>query len=170
MTVLERAKTLHALVARQFRSKAPWNRLAFDGWLASATPLSTLRRTLLEKRRLLTNFSFSNLLALGVPGGGEERRWSTSQCRVTRLRITLPCVPPQAVSLTAVWCGNEAIFNFNYKASAIDVREVERLMRLFDEALKPLPSPSLDGRAVDAPLTTASAQQETTDLSRGRSQ
>lgn len=135
---LEHAKALAASVAVHRNARTPWKRVLFDAMLTKLAPLSTLQRALLDERPLLTNFSFSNLLPLGVPGGDSSGTWSTSRLRVERLRITTPCVPPQAVNLTVVQSGSDAVFNFNFKDSAIDEGKVRALRDLFDGAFDEL--------------------------------
>lgn len=134
-SVLDHARHVHAQSARQLARRWPWVRVLFDGLIAKVTPLPVLRRALLDERRLVTNFSFSNLLPLGTPGADATGRWRTPRCLVERLRITTPCVPPQAVNLTVARSGDAACFNFNFKASAVDEGSVAQLRGHFEEAL-----------------------------------
>ena len=134
MTALGFARHVHEEAGRQTRARRPWVRVPFDDALGRLTPLGTLRQAIHERRRLLTNFSFSNLLPLGTPRGP----WATGTMRVERLRITTPCVPPQAVNLTVVRSGEAACFNFNFKPSAMAEVDVERLVERFTSALDEL--------------------------------
>lgn len=134
-SALDHARAINAATTKQVAARLPWLRVLFDGLMARLTPLSVLRRALLDERRLVTNFSFSNLLPLGTPGADASGRWRTSRCQVDRLRITTPCVPPQAVNLTVARSGDVACFNFNFKDTAVAEASVESLRQLFADAL-----------------------------------
>lgn len=149
---LEHAHHVRQHSARQLRARAPWRRVLFDAFIASSTPLPTLQRALLDDRRLVTTFSFSNLLPLGVPGADETGHWRTARCTVERVRITTPCVPPQAVNLTVARSGDAACFNFNFKASAIEETRVAQLRDHFCAALDELDA-SLAGAGRGVPET-----------------
>lgn len=137
ISALEQTKTLARTLAPHRASKTAFVRVAFDDWVSRFVPLETMRKAVLDDRALLTCFSFSNLLPLGVPGGDETGTWRTSRCHVERLRITTPCVPPQAVNLTVARSGSDAMFNFNFKDSAVSEAQVlelrEAFMGAFDE-------------------------------------
>jgi NRPS condensation-like uncharacterized protein len=133
-SVLDHARAINAATTKQLSARLPWLRVPFDGLLARLTPLSLLQRALLDERRLVTNFSFSNLLALGTPGADSSGQWRTSRCQVERLRITTPCVPPQAVNLTVARSGHVACFNFNFKDTAVSEVLVHALRQLVMEA------------------------------------
>lgn len=132
------AQQVHLESARQLRRRDPWRRVLFDSFVATRTPLEVLARALLDERRLVTNFSFSNLLPLGVPGADATGFWRAGSCVVERLRITTPCVPPQAVNLTVARSGADACFNFNFKDSAITEEQVRALAEDFREGLDEL--------------------------------
>jgi hypothetical protein len=134
-SVLDHARAINAAVTKQVSARLPWLRVPFDGLVARLTPLAVLQRALLDRRRLVTNFSFSNLLPLGTPGADASGRWRTTRCQVDRLRITTPCVPPQAVNLTVARSGDVACFNFNFKETAVAQASVEALRALFAESL-----------------------------------
>lgn len=134
-SVVAFAQHVHEEATRQLEARWPWLRVLFDAFIAKVTPVSTLQRALLDERRLVTNVSFSNLLPLGTPGADATGRWRTSRCVVERLRITTPCVPPQGLNLTVARSGDAACFNFNFKASAVEERDVQRLVERFREAL-----------------------------------
>lgn len=135
---LDCAKQVHVSCARPLRRRAPWRRVLFDSLVATLTPVRVLQRALLDERRLVTNFSFSNLLPLGVPGADDRGVWRTPSCVVENLRITTPCVPPQAVNLTVARSGTRACFNFNFKDSAISEEQVRALVVLFQASLDEL--------------------------------
>lgn len=137
-SVLDQARVIHAATTTQVSARLPWLRVLFDGLMARLTPLSVLQRALLDQRRLVTNFSFSNLLPLGTPGADASGRWRTSRCQLERLRITTPCVPPQAVNLTVARSADVACFNFNFKESAVTEASVATLRQLFAESLDEL--------------------------------
>ncbi|MDP3237709.1 MAG: hypothetical protein Q8N26_33280 [Myxococcales bacterium] len=137
-SVLDQARVINAATTTQLSARLPWLRVLFDGLMARLTPLSVLQRALLDQRRLVTNFSFSNLLPLGTPGADASGRWRTTRCQVERLRITTPCVPPQAVNLTVARSGDVACFNFNFKETAVTEASVEALRQLFAESLDEL--------------------------------
>jgi len=136
-TALQYARHVHVEAAWRVQARLPWVRVPFDAFIGRVVPLETMRRGLLDDRRLVTNFSFSNLLPLGVPGG-VDGRWRTDRLVLERLRITTPCVPPQAVNLTVAQSGPNACFNFNYKPTAIDPLEVQQLATRFSSALDEL--------------------------------
>jgi hypothetical protein len=136
-TALQYARHVHTEAAWRIEARLPWVRVPFDAFVGRVVPLETLRRGLLDDRRLVTNVSFSNLLPLGVPGG-VDGRWRTHRLIVERLCITTPCVPPQAVNLTVAQSGPNACFNFNYKPTAIDALEVQQLATRFSTALDEL--------------------------------
>jgi len=96
LRALQLAQQLRAAAAPVLAARLPWKQVLFDGWLILKIPIDFLRRTLLVKRQLLTNFSFSNLVPLGTPGAGSDGLWRTRALVVERLLITTPCVPPQA--------------------------------------------------------------------------
>ncbi len=137
-TPLEYAQHVHREAAKHLEAKWPWLRVLFDAFVGQVTPLPTMRHALLDQRRLVTNVSFSNLLPLGTPDADESGRWSTRNCTVERLRITTPCVPPQAVNVTVARSGDAACFNFNFKASAIEEARVAALVNEFQRALDDL--------------------------------
>lgn len=130
-SALEFARHVHLEAARQTRARLPWVRVPFDAFIGRVTPLSAMRNAVHVERRLLTNFSFSNLLPLGTPGGP----WATERLRVERLRITTPCLPPQAVNLTVARSGDAACFNFNFKPSAMAEAEVAQFVQRYQAAL-----------------------------------
>lgn len=133
-SALEFARHVHREAARQTRARLPWIRVPFDAFVGRVTPLSAMRKAVHVERRLLTNFSFSNLLPLGTPGAP----WATERLRVERLRITTPCLPPQAVNLTVARSGDAACFNFNFKPSAMPEAEVAQLVQRYQAALDEL--------------------------------
>lgn len=137
-TPLEYAHHVHREAAKHLDAKWPWLRVLFDAFVGQVTPLPTMQRALLDQRRLVTNVSFSNLLPLGTPDADESGRWRTRHCTVDRLRITTPCVPPQAVNVTVARSGEVACFNFNFKASAIEEARVAALVNDFQRALDEL--------------------------------
>ncbi|MBL8922618.1 MAG: hypothetical protein JNJ54_27460 [Myxococcaceae bacterium] len=137
-SALDCAKHVHDECAEPLRRRAPWRRVLFDSLVAALTPVRVLRRALLDERRLVTNFSFSNLLPLGLPGADDSGVWRTRSCTVEAVRITTPCVPPQAVNLTVVRSGTRACFNFNFKDSAISEDQVRALITFFQESLDEL--------------------------------
>ncbi|MER2561463.1 MAG: hypothetical protein ABTQ32_12105 [Myxococcaceae bacterium] len=137
-TPLDYAQHVHREAAKHLDAKWPWLRVLFDAFVGQVTPLSAMQRALLDQRRLVTNVSFSNLLPLGTPDADESGRWSTRHCTVERLRITTPCVPPQAVNITVARSADAACFNFNFKASAIDEARVASLVNDFQRALDEL--------------------------------
>lgn len=100
-----------------------------------ATPNRVLRRALLEKRRLLTNYSFSNLIPLG-----SATRWRTRTLEIDRVLITTPCTPPQAANTTVVRYGDELCFNFNFKDSALSATQVDALVVELGNALSEVDS------------------------------
>lgn len=127
---LDLAQALKAAAAPVLAARLPWKRILFDGFVMLRTPMAVLRHALLVKRQLLTNHSFSNLLALGP-----RAPWRTSRLVVQRLLITTPCTPPQAANTTVVRYGDTVCFNFNFKDSALPAAEVERLVDEFGRAL-----------------------------------
>ncbi len=133
-TVLEFARHVQQATQPVFAARLPWVKVPFDDLLGRLAPLESMRRAVFVQRRLLTNFSFSNLLPLGTPGGP----WRTETMALERLRITTPCVPPQAVNLTVARSNANACFNFNYKPSAIGADDVEHLKDRFCAALDEL--------------------------------
>ncbi|MBM4778550.1 MAG: hypothetical protein GQE15_12680 [Archangiaceae bacterium] len=137
-TPLDYAHHVHREAAKHLDAKWPWLRVLFDAFVGQVTPLPTMQRALLDQRRLVTNVSFSNLLPLGTPDADATGRWSTRHCTVERLRITTPCVPPQAVNVTVARSGDAACFNFNFKASAIEQARVAALVNDFQRALDEL--------------------------------
>ena len=137
-SVLDQARVIHAATTTQVTARLPWLRVLFDGLMAHLTPLPVLQRALLDQRRLVTNVSFSNLLPLGTPGADASGRWRTSRCQLERLRITTPCVPPQAVNLTVARSGDVACFNFNFKETAVTEASVAALQQLFADSLDEL--------------------------------
>lgn len=137
-TPLDYARHVHLEAAKHLDAKWPWLRVLFDAFVGQVTPLPAMKRALLDQRRLVTNVSFSNLLPLGTPDADETGRWSTRHCTVERLRITTPCVPPQAVNVTVARSADAACFNFNFKASAIDEARVTTLVNDFQRALDEL--------------------------------
>lgn len=137
-TPLDYAHHVHREAAKHLEAKWPWLRVLFDAFVGQVTPLPAMQRALLDQRRLVTNVSFSNLLPLGTPDADASGRWSTRHCTVERLRITTPCVPPQAVNVTVARSADAACFNFNFKASAIDEARVTTLVNDFQRALDEL--------------------------------
>jgi hypothetical protein len=132
------AQRLQRAAAPVLAARLPWKRIVFDAFLILATPMAVLRRTLLVKRQLLTNYSFSNLVPLGTPGAGPDGRWRSSTMVIERLLITTPCTPPQAANTTVVRYGDEVCFNFNFKDSALTAVQVEQLTKEFSAALDEL--------------------------------
>ncbi len=132
------AKHLQRAAAPVLAARLPWKRIVFDAFLILATPMAVLRKTLLVKRQLLTNYSFSNLVPLGTPGAGPDGRWRTSTLVIERLLITTPCTPPQAANTTVVRYGGDVCFNFNFKASALAAQQVAALTKEFSRALDEL--------------------------------
>jgi len=135
---LELARQLQQAAAPVLAARLPWKRVLFDAFLILATPLPVLRRALLVKRQLLTNYSFSNLVPLGTPGAGPDGRWRTATLLIDRLLITTPCTPPQAANTTCVRYGDEVCFNFNFKDTALKPEQVDALTREFSRALEEL--------------------------------
>jgi len=134
-TVLALAQALRDAAAPILAARLPWKRTLFDAWLVRLSPMALLRKTLLVKRQLLTNFSFSNLVPLGIPGADADGKWHTNSLVIDRLLITTPCTPPQAVNTTVVGYGGDVCFNFNFKDSAVARADVEALVREFSVAL-----------------------------------
>ena len=132
---VELAQQLHRAAAPLLAARLPWKRILFDAFLILATPLKVLRKALLVKRRLLTNYSFSNLVPLGTPGAGPDGRWRTRTLVIDRLLITTPCTPPQGVNTTVVRYGDDVCFNFNFKDSAVTAGQVDVLAKEFSRAL-----------------------------------
>jgi hypothetical protein len=132
---IELARELQRAAAPLLAARLPWKRILFDGFMMLATPMALLRKTLLVKRQLLTNYSFSNLVPLGTPGAAADGRWRTGSIVIERLLITTPCTPPQAANTTVVRYGDDVCFNFNFKDSALRAEEVERLTAEFSRAL-----------------------------------
>ncbi len=132
------ARRLHGAWGPSLARRLPWKRVLFDRLLMLAAPLPTLRRALLDERRLLTNYSFSNLVALRVPGVDADGRWRTARCTVARVLITTPCTPPQAANTTVLRYGEALCFNFNWKAPALDEPAVRALAAEFSTALDAL--------------------------------
>ncbi len=135
---LELARALNAAAAPLLAARLPWKRSLFDAFVILATPLKLLRKTLLVKRQLLTNYSFSNLVPLGTPGADLDGRWRTASLEIDKLLITTPCTPPQAANTTVVKYGEHVCFNFNFKESALPAAQVDGLMREFSTALDEL--------------------------------
>lgn len=134
-SVLALAQALKAAAVPLLAARLPWKRTLFDAWLVRLSPMALLRKTLLVKRQLLTNFSFSNLVPLGTPGASADGRWQTSAIVIDRVLITTPCTPPQAVNTTVIGYGDDVCFNFNFKDSAVSRADVEALVREFSAAL-----------------------------------
>jgi hypothetical protein len=144
---LELAQQLHAAAEPMLAARLPWLRAVFDGWLMRLSPIQVLRRALLDRRKLLTNYSFSNLIPLGVPGATGDLRWHFGDAVVERLLITTPCTPPQAANTTVVRYGDSLCFNFNFKEPALAASDVDALVTEFtrcldelDEALRTAPA------------------------------
>ena len=116
-------------------ARLPWKRVLFDGWLTLKTPLKLLRYSLFEKRQLLTNYSFSNLIALGTPGAAPDGKWRSASAAFERLLITTPCTPPQGANTTVIRYGDALCFNFNYKDTVVTPAQIEALTRDFVQAL-----------------------------------
>ncbi len=85
--------------------------------------------------RLFANFSFSNLIPLGVPGAGKDDKWAGDGFAVDSLRVTTPCTPPQGANTTVLKYAGLLCFNFNYKDSVVDDAAASDLCALFEEAL-----------------------------------
>lgn len=132
-TALEFAQHVQRSTQPVFAQRLPWVKVPFDDLLGRINPLEAMRRAV-DRRQLLTNFSFSNLLPLGTPGGP----WRTETMALERLRITTPCVAPQAVNLTVARSNEQACFNFNFKPSAISEAEVAGLRDRFCAGLDEL--------------------------------
>ncbi len=132
---LELARAIHQASSPLLRARLPFRRVRFDGGLVQATRIDVLRRALLDRRRLLTNYSFSNLIPLGTPGAGEDHRWHFGAATVERLLITTPCTPPQAANTTVVRYGDQLCFNLNYKDSALAPPLAEELAQTLQQCL-----------------------------------
>ncbi|MFT3837587.1 MAG: hypothetical protein QM723_11380 [Myxococcaceae bacterium] len=144
---LSLARELHAAAEPMLAARLPWLRAPFDGLLMRLSPIHVLRKALLDTRKLLTNYSFSNLIPLGVPGAQADQRWHFGEAVVERLLITTPCTPPQAANTTVIRYGDSLCFNFNFKESALSAAEVDELAGAFlscldelDELLKTAPA------------------------------
>lgn len=132
------ARELREATTRQLDAGLPRRRVRFDGALVAATRVDVLRRELLDRRRLVTSYSFSNLVPLGTPGAGADGRWRFGDAVVERLLITTPCTPPQGANTTVVRYGDALCFNFNFKDSAVSAAAVDALVRHFVGALDEL--------------------------------
>jgi hypothetical protein len=132
------ARELRDAAKRQHDAGLPRRRVRFDGALVAATRVDVLRRELLDRRRLVTSCSFSNLVPLGTPGAGADGRWRFGDAVVERLLITTPCTPPQAANTTVARYGDALCFNFNFKDSAVSAAAIDALVRHFASALDEL--------------------------------
>lgn len=132
------ARALRDAASPQVRAGLPRRRVRFEGALVAATRLDVLRRELLDRRRLVTSYSFSNLAPLGTPGAGDDGRWRFGDAVVERLLITTPCTPPQAANTTVARYGDALCFNFNFKDSALSTAAIDELVRTFAACLDEL--------------------------------
>lgn len=152
--VLDLARTLSRQSRYQARHRLAHKKLLVAVPVARAIPIHRLRAMVFDQPRLVANHTFSNLVALGIPGAGPDGRWRGLGFEVDALRITTPCSPPQGANTTVVKYGGTLCFNFNYKDSVLDDTLAGDLCAAFEEALAEI------DRALDVPAALPGPARE----------
>ncbi len=124
------ARAVQAQVDLQRARRTPIKRLLCERHVVARMPLEAMQRFVFESKRPAYNLNFSNLIPLEFPvlaGDG----WS-----VEDVLITTPVTPRTGMALTVIRYRARAIFNFNYKASALTRAETEALCQHFQAAVR----------------------------------
>lgn len=130
---LDLAGQVHAQIRQQHRRRFPEKKLLSEIEATRRLSPAQIRQSLSGGRRALFNIPFSNLIAISP-----QTPYATSSWVGRDLRVMTPCGYLQGLNVTVLRYHGELCFNFNYKASAVEREQVERLILAFDEALREL--------------------------------
>jgi hypothetical protein len=124
------ARKLQAQVEPQRARHTPEKRLLAERLLVLALPLANLQRVVFEAKRPAHSFNFSNLIPLPFP------TLAGARFTVEEVRITTPVTPRAGILVTVIRYAERALFNFNWKTSAVGEAEVAALRDEFAAVMR----------------------------------